>query len=362
MNATFFSEVNCFNLCTKEYHSVVGGKQGKTQKLQLLFEQWVSANENWSSSSLIVRMKNSHRKSHKGGRRWLSFEQISMKYQSDEVAREITSTKEADPILRKTDTKQHPDRPGKLLYLCWDEEFVTEERDELVEQLFENRDDGSGDSSDDDHKKNKTSKKRQTEKTKKRKARSPSPAPSLSSSSSESSDSSSSASGKSGKTTKTKATTKSSGKTGKPAKKDKKQTGKKNKKEKKETPEQREKKLKKEREKELKDKERKEKAEQEKIKRGLRNEAKKASYSNYITNAFFFSAGSHVPLIKIIDHCCWGAGPSVGCHPRHFETRSKVQRTAGTLEDLQMATQFVDVLKSALKKDILWDYLQPLRF
>lgn len=98
----------------------------------------------------------------------MSFEQIAMKYDSHEVATEICQTKENDPNLKQADTKAHPDRPGKLLYLVWDEEYVAEERDEVLEQLFEQRDDDQ-DSSDDDTPKNSKPGPSKKKKSKKRK-------------------------------------------------------------------------------------------------------------------------------------------------------------------------------------------------
>ncbi|CAK9008008.1 unnamed protein product [Durusdinium trenchii] len=118
-----------------------GGKQSKTRKLQLLFEQWVSASEKWSSSSLVISMKQRHQRRHKGGRRWLTKAQIAIKYNSKELAEEICHHKESDEYLRSTETKPFPDKPGLLLYLVWDEEYVSEERDEVLEQLYELRDD-----------------------------------------------------------------------------------------------------------------------------------------------------------------------------------------------------------------------------
>ena len=222
----------------------------------------MAANESWTSSSLVVRMRQSHRTTHRGGRRWLSKEQIAAKYGSEEVAKEITKHKESDEVLRASDTKPHPDRPGKLLYLCWDEEYVAEERDEVLEQLFEQRDDDN----DRDHKK-------ASRKVKKRKQSSSSNSRSSSSQSCASSSSSSKSSGKTRKT----------GKTAKKAKKDKKHKfdgkdgkDKGSKKEKKLSPDQMEARLKKRKEKETKEKEKKDKAAKEKVKRDLRNEAKKA--------------------------------------------------------------------------------------
>ena len=222
----------------------------------------MAASESWTSSALVVRMKQSHKTTHHGGRRWLSKEQIAAKYGSMEVANEITEHKEKDDALKASDTKPHPDRPGKLLYLCWDEEYVAEERDEVLEQLFEQRDDD-----------NDRDRKKASRKVKKRK---PSSSSNSRSSSSKSSASSSSSSKSSGRTRKT-------GKTAKKAKKDKKRKsdGKDEKdkgkgKEKKLTPDQMEARLKKRKEKDAKDKEKKDKAAQEKAKRDLRNEAKKA--------------------------------------------------------------------------------------
>lgn len=266
---------------------LTGGKQSKTRKLQLLFEQWVSASEKWSSSSLVISMKQRHQRRHKGGRRWLTKAQIAIKYNSKELAEEICHHKESDEYLRSTETKPFPDKPGLLLYLVWDEEYVSEERDEVLEQLYELRDDSEPRQSKKD-KKNESGKSKRKRSSSSRSSGDSGSCNDDSSSSSQSSSSSKS----SGKTKKTKKTSKSSkSKNVKKDKKEKKSSKSKNgknnkgdsdddKKKKKLTPAQLEKKLKSDKEKAAKAKDREEKQQQEKEKQEQRNEAKKAGSSD----------------------------------------------------------------------------------
>jgi len=46
-----------------------------------------------------------------GARVWLTRQQLTIKYQSAEIAEEIVQTKLGDPELFKTQTKMHPDAP-----------------------------------------------------------------------------------------------------------------------------------------------------------------------------------------------------------------------------------------------------------
>ncbi len=301
-------------------------------------------------------MKNSHKTSHRGGRRWLSKEQIAIKYQSTDVAEEICAAKEADQDLRSKDTKAHPDRPGKLLYLVWDEEYYTEERDELLEQLFEQRDEDEDESNHGkgrkDHKASKT-KKDKSKKAKRTKKRKQSSTESSETSSEDTmSDSSSDTSSKSSvKTRKTKNASKGGSKKnkGKGDKKDKKD--KKEKKDKKLTPEQQEAQLKKDKEKELKAKDKAEKAQEEKTKRDLRNSAKKvpkpelrnlnqskknlsSNHAVYIyrAQAVFLELGSFCPFPFSVGLIAGaqGAKPTAGCDPRYLQEESEVYNDAPT--------------------------------
>lgn len=83
-----------------------------SEKLAILYEQWVSCEGFWKESSLYkeLKVKTHHRRL--GRRVWLTFAEISKKYSSDRVATRIVEAKRSDPTICKTQIRDHPDCPG----------------------------------------------------------------------------------------------------------------------------------------------------------------------------------------------------------------------------------------------------------
>ena len=119
----------------------------KQEKMAVLFEEWCGANENWKSSSFLVRIRTKHSAKKKGGRRWMTQEQLATKYNCAFTAQEIVSAKENDPVLSKTQIRPHPELPNRKdlrLFLCWDESVETDEHDTVVESMFSQFEDDGG--------------------------------------------------------------------------------------------------------------------------------------------------------------------------------------------------------------------------
>lgn len=115
-----------------------GSRAEKTSKLQTLFEQWCSASEQWSRSQFVLRMRNTVSSKHRGARRWMPKKDIVQRYGED-VAQQIISEK-LKPEFEDVQWKRHPDVPHlehMYLFKCWDEEVEAEEKDEVIESLFE---------------------------------------------------------------------------------------------------------------------------------------------------------------------------------------------------------------------------------
>ena len=109
----------------------------KSQKLQVLYEQWNLAEENWNNSQLVVRMRQSERTRKVGGRRWMTRQMIHERY-GEELAQDIMQSKnKQDPERKGVMVKPHPDIDKESLFLCWDESFESTENDELIELMYE---------------------------------------------------------------------------------------------------------------------------------------------------------------------------------------------------------------------------------
>ena len=126
--------------------------------MQLLYENWCECGGAWTRSSWVVSMREKHRHRKTGARVWLTFAQIAAKYESEQIAMDITLAKLQDEKLSKTEVKPHPDAPGNFsltLFLVWDRESEVNTEDHIVQSLFEMGDEES----DEDRKKKKGKKK-----------------------------------------------------------------------------------------------------------------------------------------------------------------------------------------------------------
>lgn len=124
---------------------------GKTQKLQVLFEDWLDAEEDWGHSKLVLQMKQQHTMGRRGSRQWLTRMQIEEKYRSAMVAADIIAQKEAmDEPARSAAVRDHPDTPLPEMkqYLVFDAESEYDQEDTVLESLFKVPDGGKGSSSD----------------------------------------------------------------------------------------------------------------------------------------------------------------------------------------------------------------------
>ena len=138
--------INVRSLC-----SIMSAGDDKSEKLQILFEEWAGSKESWKQSELVLQMRSRHSHKMRGARRWITEREISNKYGSDEIASDIVNRKLNDEQLRKTQVRDHPDLPGRAdmrQYLVWDESVESEEHDEVVESLFGLSGSGSDDPDD----------------------------------------------------------------------------------------------------------------------------------------------------------------------------------------------------------------------
>ena len=90
-----------------------------SEKLQVLQDAWTECSGQWKTSSLYLKFTNKTTSRSHGARKWLTRQQLTRKYESEDIADSICDTKDQDPELRKTHTKPHPDAPeveaGNLL-------------------------------------------------------------------------------------------------------------------------------------------------------------------------------------------------------------------------------------------------------
>ena len=106
----------------------------------MLYENWLSADENWSESKLVLSLKQSSKLSTFGCRKWFTRQDLTDKYKSPEIAAEIIHEKLAlEESVRKTVVRPHPDAPSNLQlqqYLCFDEDGESEQHDSVLSSLF----------------------------------------------------------------------------------------------------------------------------------------------------------------------------------------------------------------------------------
>lgn len=82
-----------------------------SDRLQVLFEQYVTCGGHWAESSIYLQMKIERRLRKTGSRRWLTCHEIAIKYGSQDAAEKIVAAKEADAETAATHIRPHPDAP-----------------------------------------------------------------------------------------------------------------------------------------------------------------------------------------------------------------------------------------------------------
>ena len=76
-----------------------------------LYEKWLSCGEDWTSSCWAVSLETTATENRRGCRRWMTEEQISQKYNSPAIAKEIVQAKSQPEF--KHQRKPHPDLPSR---------------------------------------------------------------------------------------------------------------------------------------------------------------------------------------------------------------------------------------------------------
>lgn len=82
-----------------------------SDKLAVLLEQWISCEGHWTESTIYQKMTIESRHRRTGSRKWLTLQELTLKYGSESVAQRIKASKEADPKC-KHQIRDHPDAPG----------------------------------------------------------------------------------------------------------------------------------------------------------------------------------------------------------------------------------------------------------
>ena len=113
----------------------------KSQKLAVLFEDWLEAEEKWSSSKLVLQYKSVKTTGKRGSRVWMIRSQIEEKYKSEKLANEIIESKEGlDEKSKALCVRDHPDLatpdPAWRQYLVFDAETEYDSEDTVLTSLM----------------------------------------------------------------------------------------------------------------------------------------------------------------------------------------------------------------------------------
>eukprot|EP00435_Cladocopium_sp_Y103_P044854 s545_g12.t1 len=119
-------------------------------KLQILLEQWASADGIWTQTEFYLQIKQKRKNRQYGSRRWLTRSELITKFGSITIADQIISAKVHDAEAAKTQIRAHPDLHGQdtedsletRQYLIWDREGEEDTVDTVTSQLFEAADGG----------------------------------------------------------------------------------------------------------------------------------------------------------------------------------------------------------------------------
>ena len=88
-----------------------------SEKLSILYEQWIECAGHWTESTLLQQLKYEKRHRRIGARKWLTYAELVMKYGNAECARKICESKRRDLDVAKKEIRSHPDCPGDSVSL-----------------------------------------------------------------------------------------------------------------------------------------------------------------------------------------------------------------------------------------------------
>lgn len=111
------------------YISVAPSCISGSEKLALLYEQWLGCSGKWTESEFYIQIQESKRQRKTGTRAWMTRDQVILKYNSTELGNAICDAKLADPEVAKHSVKPHPDHPqnkagtqscgSRILWVSW---------------------------------------------------------------------------------------------------------------------------------------------------------------------------------------------------------------------------------------------------
>ena len=80
-------------------------------KLALLYEEWLSCEGQWTSSKLLQQFRQERKHRKRGARKWLTYDELAIKYGSYACAQKIKDHKESDAECSRDQVRDHPDCP-----------------------------------------------------------------------------------------------------------------------------------------------------------------------------------------------------------------------------------------------------------
>ena len=107
----------------------------------MLFEEWLSANEKWTNSKLVISIRSNVAFRKRGSRKWFTRMELVAKYQDPEIAEEVIREKESlNKAAPGSCARPHPDAPANekmRQYLCFDEATEANEEDTILSSMFQ---------------------------------------------------------------------------------------------------------------------------------------------------------------------------------------------------------------------------------
>ena len=112
----------------------------------VLYDAWASCAGQWEKSTFLQQVRDRHRSTRCGTRRWLTVSEMDDKF-GEEMATQIRNRKLLDPELCAREVRSHPELPSASQYLTLVEECEVDEHCEEVDKLFSCLDGGRQSSS-----------------------------------------------------------------------------------------------------------------------------------------------------------------------------------------------------------------------
>ena len=96
----------------------------------VLYDAWATCSGNWSRSTFLEQVRDRHRTTKRGIRKWITAKEMDERF-GHELGAEVRNRKLLDPELCKREVRKHPELPDSEVWFIVDRYFAVHVKHEV---------------------------------------------------------------------------------------------------------------------------------------------------------------------------------------------------------------------------------------